>query len=201
MIKLYWCAKTRASRALWLLEELGQPFQVIEIDIRNADSRANPDFRAASPMGKVPAIQDANDDVQVNLADSAAIALYLADRYPQAGLAPGIDAPDRGTYLFWMVFTPGVIEPAMAERFGGWEPKPGQHGWGSFDLMIETLENGLRPGPWLLGEKFSAADIIVGSSVNFLNMFGILPESKTLSAYIDRCLARPGYQRALAREK
>ncbi|HKJ17127.1 MAG TPA: glutathione S-transferase family protein [Xanthomonadales bacterium] len=196
MIRLYWCPQTRAARALWLLEELGQPFEVAQIDIRDEASRSDPDFRKASPMGKVPAISDG----EVHLSDSAAIALYLADRYPEAGLAPAVDSHLRGQYLYWMVFTPGVIEPSMAERFGGWEPKPAQHGWGSFDAMIETLTSGLETGPWLLGEKFSAADVIVGSSVNFLKMFGILPDSEILGAYVDRCLARPAYQRAMARE-
>lgn len=196
MITLYWHPRTRASRALWMLEELGEPFEVAVVDISDPAAKADPKFRAASPMGKVPAICDG----QVQLADSAAIALYLADRYPGAGLAPAIDAPDRGLYLYWMVFTPGVIEPAMAEKFGGWEPKPTSHGWGSFDLMIETLENGLKQGPWLLGDQFSAADVLVGSSVNFLKMFGILPETPALLEYVERCLARPAYQRALARE-
>ena len=196
MIKLFWCPRSRASRALWMLEELGEPFEIIQIDFGNPDSTSDPEFRAASPMGKVPAIIDG----EVHLAESAAIALYLADRYPEAGLAPGPDSPDRGQFLYWMMFTPGVIEPSMAERFGGWEPKPQQHGWGSFDLMIETLEKGLADGPWLLGEQFSAADVMVGSSMNFVRMFGILPENATLDAYIDRCLERPAYQRALARE-
>lgn len=184
-------------RALWLLEELGQPFEIVEIDIRDPQSRSDPAFLKASRMGKVPAICDGD----VHLADSAAIGLYLADRYPEAGLAPAIDARDRGRYLYWMVFTPGVIEPSMAERFNGWEVNPTQSGWGSFDLMIETLTQGLGDGPWLLGEQFSAADAIVGSSVNFLRMFGILPDNEVLSAYADRCLARPAYQRALAREE
>jgi glutathione S-transferase len=147
-------------------------------------------------MGKVPAISDG----PVKLADSAAIGIYLADRYPEAGLAPAIDHPDRGRYLFWMTYTPGVIEPAMSEKFNGWDVNPAQSGWGSFDLMIATLERGLQSGPWLLGEHFSAADVLVGSSVNFIRMFGILPESPTLSDYVDRCLARPAYALALARE-
>lgn len=196
MINLYWCPKTRASRALWLVEEIGQPFEIIEIDIRDPDSRANEAFREASPMGKVPALSDG----PVKLADSAAIGIYLADRYPGAGLAPAIDHPDRGRYLFWMTFTPGVIEPAMSEKFNGWEVNPSQSGWGSFELMIDTLRAGLEPGPWLLGERFSAADVLVGSSVNFMRTFGMLPDSEELSDYADRCLARPAYARALQRE-
>lgn len=196
MITLYWCPRTRASRALWLVEELGQPFELVEIDIRNPDSRADKAFRAASPMGKVPALGDG----EVRLADSAAIGLYLADRYPQAKLAPAIDHPDRGRYLYWMVFTPGVIEPAMSEKVGGWEVNASRSGWGSWNLMIETLEKGLESGPWLLGERFSAADVLVGSSVCFMRLFNMLPDSRVLNDYADRCLARPAYQRALAKE-
>lgn len=196
MITLYWCPRTRASRALWLLEELGQPFEIVEIDIRDPASRADESFRAASPMGKVPALRDG----EVSLSDSAAIGIYLADRYPEAGLAPGIADSDRGRYLFWMTFTPGVIEPSMSEKFNDWPPNPSQSGWGSYDLMIETLENGLQKGPWLLGDRFSAADVLVGSSVNFMRMFGILPENTVLADYAERCTARPAFARAMARE-
>lgn len=197
MITLFWCPQTRAARILWLLEELGQPFEVVEIDIRDPESKADETFRKASPMGKVPAISDG----PVALADSAAIAIYLADRYPAAGLAPAIDDASRGRYLWWMTFTPGAIEPAMSERFNGWKVNPGQSGWGSFELMIDALERGLSPGPWLLGEKFSAADVLVGSSVNFMRLFGLLPDNRALSDYADRCIARPAFARATAREE
>lgn len=197
MIKLFWCPRTRASRALWMLEELGEPFEVRHIDIRNDAQKAAPDFRVASPMGKVPAIADGD----VMLAESAAICMYLADRYPAAGLAPAVDDLARGRYLYWVMFTPGVLEPAMAEKFGGWEPKPLNHGWGDFDSMIKTFEAGLRTGPWILGETFSAADVMLGASAHFLKMFGILPESPIIESYIERCLERPAYQRALAREE
>lgn len=194
MIRLFWCPQTRASRTLWLLHELDLPFERVHIDVRDPASRQTPGFLAASPMGKVPAIEDG----EVQLADSAAIALYLADRYPSAGLAPAIDAPDRGRYLYWSTFTPGVIEPSMMERFNGWVVNPGTSGWGNFERMIETLETGLSEGPWILGERFSAADTLLGSSVYFMRAFGILPESPVLAAYCERCLARPAYAKALA---
>jgi glutathione S-transferase len=198
MITLYWSPKTRAGRALWLLEELGEPFEIHQIDLYDQASRADPGFKAASPMGKVPAITDGN----VAMADSAAIGIYLADRYPAAGLAPAIDDPLRGRYLYWMVYTPGVIEPAMMEQFAGLEVNVSRSGWGSFDLMISTLSDGLGDSPWLLGSRFSAADVMVGSSVDFIRQIGMLPEGETaLSAYADRCLARPAYARALAREE
>jgi glutathione S-transferase len=200
MITLFWCPKTRASRILWLLEELQQPFELRLIDIRKPEARADPDFVAASPMGKVPAIMDRAPNGVVHVADSAAIGLYLADRYPAAGLAPAIDDPRRGAYLYWMTYTPGVIEPAMAEKFNNWQVSRASCGWGNFPTMIEVLEKGLAPGPWLLGEQFSAADVLVGSSVYFMKIFGVLPDSPVLAAYAERCLARPAYAKALARD-
>jgi glutathione S-transferase len=197
VIKLFWCPRTRASRILWLLEEMDQPFEVKLIDVRDSGSRADQAFRRASPMGKVPAIEDG----AVRMAESAAIGLYLADRYPSARLAPGIEDPLRGSYLYWMTFTPAIIEPSMAEKINGWAVSRATSGWGDFDLMIETLVAGLETGPWLLGEDFSAADVLVGSSIYFMRLFGILPEIKLLGEYVDRCLARPAYIRALSREQ
>lgn len=195
MIKLFWCHQTRASRILWMLEEMGEKFEIETVDLHKPETKSA-EFLAASPMGKVPAIADG----PVSIADSAAIALYLADRYPASALAPTIDDPLRGSYLYWMTFTPGVIEPAMAEKFNNWEVNRGSSGWGDWDLMIEVLEKGLQQGPWLLGERFSAVDVLVGSSVYFMKIFGILPENPVLEAYVERCLARPAYAKALARD-
>lgn len=200
MITLYWCPQTRAARILWLLEEMDQPFEVRMVDIRDPESKNDPDFIAASPMGKVPAILDSAPGGAVHMADSAAIALYLADRYPSSGLAPAIDQPSRGQYLYWMIYSPGVIEPAMMERFMGMEVSRATSGWGNFDTMIEVLEDRLNTRDWLMGEQFSAADVLAGSSVYFMNRFGILPDSPILSGYLERCLARPAYAKALARD-
>ena len=195
-MKLFWCPRTRASRALWMLEEAGADYEIVPIDVRNPEDRRNAEFRAASPMGKVPAIADG----EVGLADSAAICLYLADKFPQAGLAPSLEDPKRAAYYFWMVFAPGYLEPAMAEKFSGWTPNRGQHGWGDFPSVIARLETGLEEGPWLLGAQFSAADVMVGSTVYFLRLFGAMPDSAILNAYLDRCLERPAYVRALAKD-
>jgi glutathione S-transferase len=200
MITLFWCPQTRASRILWLLEEMNEPFEVRMIDIRDPESKLDPDFVAASPMGKVPALMDSAPNGTVYMADSAAIALYLSDRYPSSGLAPAIDDPSRGQFLYWMTYTPGVIEPAMMEKFTGQEVNRGSSGWGNFETMIEVLEAGLKEGPWVMGDKFCAADVLLGSSVNFMKIFGILPENTALEAYIERCLARPAYAKALARD-
>lgn len=195
-MKLYWAPQTRSSRAVWMLEEAGVDYEIEVVDIRAPDRRDSEDFRAASPMGKVPALVDGD----IRMSESAAICLYVADRYSSGNLAPAVDASSRGKFLYWLMFTPAVIEPAMSEKFNKVEPNPGSSGWGSFDLMMQTLEQGIADRTWLLGEQFSAADVMVGSSVVFMQMFDMLPPVPTLVAYADRCLQRPGYQRALALE-
>ena len=106
----------------------------------------------------------------------------------------------RGRYLYWMTYTPGAVEPAMMEKFNGLEVSPGSCGWGNFDIMVEVLEGGVGAGPWVMGGRFTAADVLLGSSVNFMRQFGLLGERPVLNAYLERCLARPAYQAALARE-
>lgn len=199
MTTLYWCPQTRAARAMWMLEELGIDYDLKIIDVRDDVAKKDPDFLRASPMGKVPALND-GDAV---LSDSAAICMYMADKYIDKGLAPALDDPRRAQYLYWMVYVPGVIEPAMAEKFSNIPANKVSHGWGDFDTMISVLEGALggeNKGPWLLGDQFTAADVMVGSTTNFLKMFNILPESVIINAYIDRCLKRPAYQRALAND-
>ena len=200
MITLFWCPQTRASRALWMLEELGEPFETRLVDIRDAAAKQDPDFRKASPMGKVPALMDTLDNGTAYLADSAAICLYLADRYASGRLAPTLDDPARGRYLYWMTYTPGAIEPAMMEKFNGLDVSPASCGWGNFDIMLQVLEDGVRRAPWVMGERFTAADVLLGTSVNFMKQFGLLGENPVLDAYLERCLARPAYQKALSRE-
>lgn len=195
-MRLYWCAKTRAVRAVWMLEEAGVPYERVTIDLRDAESKGNPAFRAASPMGKVPALEDG----PVRLWDSGAICGYIADQYPARGLAPAIGSPDRGAYLQWLMFNNAVIEPAMGEKVGGVPANPAQNGWGSWDQMLTTFRAGLEHGPWILGERFSAADVLLGMSCNFLRMFKMLSDEPILFAYADRCAARPAFQRAMALE-
>lgn len=195
-MKLYWCPQTRAARAVWLLEEAGVPYERVHIDIRDPVARKNPAFRAASPMGKVPALEDG----AVRIWDSGAICAYVADQYPKSGLAPPIGSPDRGAYLMWLMYTNSVIEPAMGEKYLKNPVNTSQNGWGSWDQMLDTLRAGLEHGPWILGERFSAADVLLGMSCNFLRMFKMLTDEPVLVAYADRCAARPAFQRAQALE-
>ena len=195
-MKLYWCPQTRAMRVVWLLEEAGVPYERVHIDIRDPQSRTNQDFRAASPMGKVPALEDG----PTRLCDSGAICAYIADQYPQSGLAPPIGHPQRGMYLQWLMFTNAMLEPAMGEKVDGVAAKPSRNGWGSWDLMLGTLRNGLERGPWILGDRFSAADVLLGSSCRFMRLFKMVEDEPVLFAYADRCTARPAFKRAEALE-
>jgi len=150
----------------------------------------------ASPMGKVPALEDG----AVHIWDSGAICAYLADQYPAAKLAPPIGSPERGAYLMWLMYTNSVIEPAMGEKFGGLKPNSVSYGWGGWDQMLQVMRTALERGPWILGERFSAADVLLGMSCNFLRQFKMIENEPVLFAYADRCAARPAFQRAYALE-
>ena len=191
-MKLYWSPQTRSTRALWILEEAGLDYELEQVDIRNPERDNTAEFLEASPMGKVPALVDGN----VRMSESAAICLYVADRYGAGTLAPAIDDPARGKFLYWLLYTPAVIEPCMSEKFQGVETNRYRSGWGDFDLMLETLERGIAGKDWILGDNFTAADVMLGSSVGFMRMFDMLPDSATLGAYADRCLARPACRKA-----
>ena len=192
-MKLYWAPQTRSTRAIWMLEEAGLDYDMEVVAIRDENRKDSAEFREASPMGKVPALIDGD----CAMSESAAICLYIADRYAAGTLAPAFDAPTRGRFLYWLMYTPAVVEPAMSEKFSGMEPNRGRSGWGDFDTMIATWEAGLDGRDWIIGDTFSAADVMLGSSAVFLRMFDMLPESPTLSGYADRCLARPAYAKAM----
>jgi len=190
-MKLFWAPQTRAQRGIWMLEEAGIEYTMERIDLGSSTRSA--EFLAASPMGKVPAIVDGD----THMSESAAICIYVADRYCPGTLAPAIDDPRRGRFLYWTLYTPAVIEPAMSEKFNQVPSNRQRSGWGDFDLMIETWDDALDGKDWILGDQFTAADVMLGSSAVFMRMFEMLPESRNLSDYADRCLARPANQRAL----
>ncbi len=192
-LTLYYAPRTRAITALWLLEEMNLAYRVECFDIMSGRQK-RPDFLALNPMGKVPTIVDRGTPIS----EMAAIALYLADRYPDSAMAPSIDDPRRAAYLRWVVFAGGVMEPAYAEKFAKAEPRPGTHAWGSFDQMVEVVSAAVQPGPFLLGDMFTAADVLVGSALRFGLLFGILPKQGPLADYVARVTAREGFRRASA---
>ena len=189
-MKLYWCPRTRSFSALWLMEETGQPYERVLIDLNKNDQKS-PDYLKINPMGKVPAIQDGD----VSVAESAAICAYVAERYPEAKLAPPVGDPRRAKYLQWLFFGPGCIEPAMVQVSTKIEMNPVAAGWGDAQRVFDVLDDALAKGPWLLGETFSAADIIIGSGLNFsVRLFKMIASRPSFEAYIERCMARPAFQ-------
>ena len=197
-MKLFWAPQTRSQRAIWMLEEAGVDYVMERVDIAAENRKDTAEFRAASPMGKVPAIIDGD----VSMSESAAICIYVADRYNAGTLAPAPDDALRGKYLYWTLYTPAVIEPAMSEKFNQVETNRHRSGWGDFDLMIETWDDALDDGrEWILGDHFTAADVMLGSSAIFLGLFNMLPETRNIGAYGERCLARPANQRAFKKSE
>jgi|SRR5580693_1474388 glutathione S-transferase len=191
-MKLYWCQNTRAFRIAWLMEESGLPYERVTIDIRKQEAKDDPSFRAVSPMGKVPALEDGS----TRLNDSGAICLYIADQYPQTRLGPPIGHPDRGAFVQWVMFTNSVIEPAMIEKFAKLEPASVGRGWGSFDLMLTSLRNSLTGREWIVGSQFTAADVLLGTAAFYLQQFKFLGEDPVISPYVARCQARAAFKRA-----
>jgi glutathione S-transferase len=192
MMQLYWAPRSRSFSALWLMEETGQPYERVLIDIRTSAQRS-PDYLAINPMGKVPALKDG----EATLAEAAAICAYVAERYPEAKLAPPLGSPLRAKYLYWLFFAPGCIEPAMVQIATKIEMNSVAAGWGDAQRVFDVLDAALSKGPWILGEDFSVSDIAIGAALNFaVRLFKMVPPRPSFEAYLARCMARPAFQRA-----
>jgi glutathione S-transferase len=193
VLKLYHNPQSRSTVVHYMLHELGEPFEIVPVDLQKKEHKT-PEFLKINPMGKIPVLVDGDTIVTEN----PAILTYLADKYPKAGLAPAVDAPERGTYLRWMFFYGSCFEPALADVFMKRESPAGTVGWGRPEDVMDTLSAGLNPGPWLLGDCFSAADVMVGSGVGYMLGFGILPARPEYVAYLERLEARPAHKAAKA---
>jgi len=192
MMQLYWSPRSRSFSSLWLMEETGQPYERVLTDI-STGAQKRVEYLAINPMGKVPALKDGD----ATLAEAAAICAYVAERYPQANLAPPPGDPLRARYLYWLFFAPGCVEPAMVQLATKIEMNPTSAGWGDAQRVLDVLDAALADGPWLLGKNFSAADIMIGSGLNFaVRLFKMAPSRPSFDRYLDRCAARPAFQRA-----
>lgn len=193
-ITFYTNPMSRGRIVRWMLEEVGRPYRTEVLDY--GTTMKAPEYLAINPMGKVPALVCDGEVVT----ECAAICTFLADRFPEAELAPGTKDAGRGTYLRWMFFAAGPLEAAVTARSLGLEPpadRAGTVGYGSYDAMVDALETAVSgPGPWILGDRFSAADVYVGSQINWGLMFKSLPDRPAFAAYADRLRARPAYTRA-----
>jgi glutathione S-transferase len=192
MITLYHAPQSRSSRMIWLLEEIGEPYEIRPVSIfrpmtgEGAGDPANP-----HPDKRVPALT--HDGAL--LAESVAIVLYLAETFPRSGLAPQAGEPGRADFLTWVTWYAAELEPALFAGFGG-ELEGSPQKRRGYEAAMRRLEAALAKGPYVMGEAFTAADLLIGSAIAFGR--SVFPESAALDAYVARCQARPANVRGMA---
>jgi glutathione S-transferase len=183
---------SRGRMVHWMLEETGTPYRIELIRFDRGENRT-PEYLAVNPMGKIPAIVH-RDTV---ITETGAIIAYLADAFPANELAPAVGDPARGAYLRWMFFGQGCIEPALIDRMLARPPvdRPTALGYGNYEDVLNTVEKALTPGPYILGNRFSAADVYVASQVGFGLMTRSLEPRPVFQTYLGLISQRPAYQR------
>jgi len=188
----YHSPNSRSAGTRCLLEELEADYELRLLDLGKQQQRA-PDYLSVNPMGKVPAIVHEG----ALITEQPAVYMYLADLFPAKGLAPAIGDPLRGPYLRWLVFYGSSFEPAMVDKSMQRPPvPPSTCPYGDYDTMLGTLLAQLEPGPYLLGERFTAADVLWGNALHWMTAFKLLPELPVVRAYLERVMSRPGIVRA-----
>ena len=194
-LTFYTHPQSRGRIVRWMLEEVGRPYQTVLLDYDTTMKAA--DYRAINPMGKVPAIRHG----EVVVTESAAICAYLADAFPQAGLAPAPASPLRGPYYRWLFFAAGPLEAAASNRALGFVVPPGRErmmGYGSYAEVLDALEGVTQAAsPYLLGAQFSAADVYLGSHLAFGMQFGTIEKRPAFERYVEALATRPARQRAV----
>ncbi len=186
-ITLFHSPQTRSSGTLILLEELGVPYDLRILNMKAGEQR-QPAYLAINPMGKVPAVLHGGTLVT----EQVAIFIYLADLFPQAGLAPALTDPLRGAYLRWLVYYAACYEPGLIDRAMKREPGPvAMSTYGDFDTMLQTMVSQVTDHPYLLGDTISAADILWGSALHWGSLFNLIPATDTITAYVARVRQRP----------
>lgn len=194
-LTLFHAAPSRSAVVRWMLEEIGEPYEVRLLDLKRGDQR-EPAFLAVNPMGKVPTLKHGD----VVITETAAICLYLAESFPAAGLDVPVGDPRRGSYLKWLFFGPGCLEPAIADQaFPRAAPaQRGALGYGDVETTLGVLAAAVGPGPHILGERFTAADVVIGSTLRWGMLFKMIPERPEFTAYVARLNERPAARRAQA---
>jgi glutathione S-transferase len=196
-LTLFHASPSRSSIVHWMLEELGEPYRLEVLNLRAGDQR-KPAYLAINPMGKVPTLKDGD----VVVSEVAAICCYLADTYPKAKLAPPIGDKRRGDYLKWLFYGPSCLEPAMIDKALNRPPAPRTTaGWADYDTVIEVLRSAVGAREYLLGEQFTAADIVIGSGLRWGMLFKMFPDLPEFVTCVDRLKARPAMQRQLAKDE
>ncbi|HEX2385951.1 MAG TPA: glutathione S-transferase family protein [Candidatus Binatia bacterium] len=184
-MKLYFNPQSRAVIAKWMLDECGAAYEVVPIDFTKREHKSA-EFLSINPAGKLPALADGDAKVF----ETGAICLYLADKFPDAKLAPKVGAPERGRYLSLMAYSIGQVEPALGDRL--LKVETDQHrGWSDYETVLDVLERELGAGPYFFGAEFTAADVMIGSMLIWQRWLKAGAERPKLAAYVDRLLARP----------
>jgi glutathione S-transferase len=197
LITLYHSPQTRSGSIVWVLEELEVPYQTKIVDFRRPDGTGSKDPANPHPHGKVPAIVDGDDMVF----ESSAITLFLTDKYRTKKLGPAVGEPKRGEYLSWLAYRPGVMEPALISRRFDVKHVYGAMGWAPADEVEETLNQHLATRKYLLGDEFSAADILIGGGVHFMFMAKMFKETPVMKAYAQRVIDRPAYRKMMEKDQ
>jgi glutathione S-transferase len=197
-LTFYHASPSRSAIVRWMLEEVGKPYEIHLLSLSKGENRA-PDYLAINPMGKVPALRHGD----VVITEVAAICAYLADAFPDAQLNLPIGEPRRGVYLKWLFFGPSCIEPAITDRAfpRKEEPRRAMLGYGDFDTVMNVVAQAVEGGPYLMGEQFTAADVVIGSTLRWGTIFKLIPERPEFTTYIARLAARPALQRTDAAEQ
>jgi glutathione S-transferase len=195
-VTLYHSPNTRSTGTLILLEELGAPYDLHVLNMQAGEQR-QPAYLAVNPMGKVPALRHG----EAIITEQVAVYLYLADLFPEAGLAPAIGDPLRGPYLRWMAFYAASFEPAVVDRARKQEPGPqAMSPYGDYDTMLATVVGQLAKGPYLLGDRFTAADVLWGTALGWTTMFDVVPKLPVIMDYAQRIGSRPAAARVQAKD-
>jgi len=195
-ISLFYSPQTRATGARVLLEELKVPYDLHVLNMKTGEQRQHA-YLAINPLGKVPAVRVGDTLVT----EQGAIYLYLADLYPEAGLAPALTDPDRGAYLRWLFIYGSCFEPAVVDRFMKREPgSMNETPYASYESLIDMLEEALKTGPYLLGERFTAADLLWGIALRWTTMFGLVEARPAFQAYMARIDGRASVHKVSAED-
>jgi glutathione S-transferase len=193
MITLFHRAKTRSTRFIFLLEELAAPYEIRPVTTRSSGGGAA-DPANPHPHGKVPTISD--DGIIVF--ESPAIALYLTDRFPKNRIGPLVGEPERGAYLSWLAYYTGVLEPAILSKFKNFDVPQGTAGWVPVEEAMAAVIDKLAAGPYFLGERFSALDVLYGTTFAMFAQSPLLPKTALIQDYVKRVVERPAFARAQA---
>ena len=196
-LTLFHAVPSRSSMTLWMLEELGQPFELKVVNLAKGE-QLTADYARINPLRKVPALRHKG----VVITEVAAICTYLADEFPQARLNIPVGTPQRGIYLRWLFFGPSIFEPAVMDHNfkRAKEPPPTAVGWRPLPEVLDTIEAGLKDGPFLMGDRFTAADVVIGSGLRWGMMLGFVDKRPRFVTYGETLAARPALQRATDRD-